>query len=97
MKILVRNLARSTSEADIKALFEPFGTVQYCKLVMDEASGASKGFAFVEMPKPGEAKAAIKTLNNLDLDGAKIRVKRAKAKSDEPAEDDGQAAQAAPE
>jgi len=81
MKILVRNLARLTSEETIKSKFEPFGNVQYCKLIMDETSGTSKGFAFVEMPKAGEAKAAIKSLNNIELDGARIRVKRAQKMS----------------
>jgi len=80
MKILVRNLARLTKEESLKALFTPFGAVQYCKIVMDEQSGMSKGFGFVEMPKAGEAKAAIKTLNNTELDGVTIRVKRAQAK-----------------
>jgi len=90
MKILVRNLSRLTSAEKLKELFTPFGAVQYCKLVMDEVSGASKGFAFVEMPKPGEAKAAIKTLNNMELDGVNIRVKRAQKKlptSDVPLKD----------
>jgi len=77
MKLLVRNLARSTSEADLTALFESFGTVQSCSLVLDSKSGGSKGFAFVEMPKAGEAKAAMKSLNNKAVDGKTIRVKKA--------------------
>jgi RNA recognition motif-containing protein len=48
--------------------------------VVDEKSGASKGFGFVEMPKPGEAKAAIKSLNNHALGDANIRVKKAEDK-----------------
>jgi RNA recognition motif-containing protein len=44
---------------------------------MDKATGESKGFAFVEMPKVGEAKVAIKTLNGSDVDGSIIRVKKA--------------------
>ena len=77
MKILVRNMARSTSEAELKALFESFGTVQSCSLVLDPKSGGSKGFAFIEMPKTGESKAAIKNLNGKDVDGQRIRVKKA--------------------
>ncbi|MDH5546185.1 MAG: RNA-binding protein [Gammaproteobacteria bacterium] len=77
MKLLVRNLSRSTTESEIKTMFEAFGTVQYCNLVMDKETGASKGFAFVEMPSPGEAKAATKNLNGKDVAGSKIRVKRA--------------------
>jgi len=81
MKILVRNLDRSTTEDELKALFEEFGLVQSCSLVLDQASGLSKGFAFVEMPKAGEAKAAIKNLNNKAVGSNKIRVKKAEDKS----------------
>lgn len=77
MKIIVRNLARATTEERLRGLFEPFGAIQYCNLVMDKEMGASKGFGFVEMPKPAHAKAAIKTLNNQNVDGVRIRVKRA--------------------
>ncbi len=77
MKILVRNLSRKTSEAEMLALFAEYGAVQYCKLVMDKATGESKGFGFVEMPRAGEAKAAIKSLNARDVGGNKIRVKKA--------------------
>jgi len=77
MKILVRNLSRETSEAQLLALFREYGDVQYCKLVLDKATGKSKGFGFVEMPRPGEARAAIKSLNYLDVDGNRIRVKKA--------------------
>lgn len=80
MKLLVRNLARSTSEAELKELFESYGSVQYCTLVMDPVSGGSKGFGFVEMPKGGEAKAAMKGLNNTMVNGSVLRVKKAEDK-----------------
>jgi len=84
MKLLVRNLARSTTETELKELFEAFGRVQSCNLVMDQKTGTSKGFGFVEMPKPGEAKAAMKNLNGSDLAGNKIRVKKAEDKPANP-------------
>jgi RNA recognition motif-containing protein len=80
MKLLIRNLNRTTSEEQMKALFDGFGTVQSCNLVMDKLTGGSKGFGFVEMPSNGEAKDAIKGLNNSELDGNKIRVKKAEDK-----------------
>jgi RNA recognition motif-containing protein len=80
MKLLIRNLNRSTSETQIKALFDGYGAVQSCNLVLDKLSGGSKGFGFVEMPSNGEAKDAIKGLNNSELDGNKIRVKKAEDK-----------------
>ncbi|RDX36397.1 RNA-binding protein [Kangiella sp. HD9-110m-PIT-SAG07] len=82
MKLLVRNLARTTTEEQVTSLFEEYGTVQWCKLVMDKTTGKSKGFGFVEMPKPGEAKVAVKHLNARDVDGNKIRVKKAEDKEE---------------
>ncbi|MCU7931936.1 MAG: RNA-binding protein [Candidatus Thiodiazotropha sp. (ex Codakia rugifera)] len=77
MKILLRNLTRDTTEAELHTLFKEYGNVQYCKIVMDKETGKSKGFGFVEMPRAGEAKAAIKGLNARDIGGNKIRVKKA--------------------
>jgi len=82
MKLIIRNLARSTTEEELKALFQEYGTVQSCDLVSDKTTGGSKGFAFVEMPKPGEAKAAMKNLNNMTVASNKIRVKRAENKTE---------------
>ena len=77
MKLLVRNLSRTTTEAEIKAMFEVHGRVQSCNLVIDKETGESKGFGFVEMPMVGDAKAAMKTLNGQEVGGSKIRVKKA--------------------
>jgi len=87
MKLLIRNLDRTTTEKELRALFIQYGRVQSCDLVLDKATGKSKGFAFVEMPKVGEAKVAIKKLNNMDVAGNKIRVKRAENKAVDKVED----------
>ena len=80
MKLLVRNLDRTSTQTELTNLFKVYGTVQSCSLVMDKESGASKGFGFVEMPNPGEAKAAMKNLNDSTLGNSKIRVKKAAPK-----------------
>ena len=82
MKLLIRNLDRSTTEAELRELFEGYGAVQSCNLIVDKATGSSKGFGFVEMPKPGDAKAAIKNLNGNHVAGKKIRVKKAETNQD---------------
>lgn len=87
MKLLVRNLPRSLTESELRALFEAYGTVQSCNLVMDKQSGLSKGFGFVEIPKPGEAKAAMKNLNGTYQGEYKIRVKKADPKPGEEGSD----------
>jgi RNA recognition motif-containing protein len=88
MKLLIRNISRTTSQDTLHALFAEFGAVQSCNLVLDKLSGKSKGFAFVEMPKPGEAKAAMMKLNDSELEGSKLRVKKAEQKLEEPPQKD---------
>lgn len=77
MRLLVRNMSRKTTESDLRDLFDSFGSVQSCVIVIDKETGGSKGFGFVDMPKPGDAKAAIFHLNGYELDGEHIRVKKA--------------------
>ena len=75
MKLLVRNLSRSTTEQEIRTLFTAHGTVTECDLVLDQVTGKSKGFAFVEMPNETEAKSAISTLHETRVAKNRIRVK----------------------
>ncbi len=77
MKLLLRNIDRTITEAQLLELFQVYGTVQYCTIVMDEKTGQSKGFGFVELPNPGHAKSAMKNLNGYLLGDSKIRVKKA--------------------
>ena len=86
MKILIRNLARDVSREQLQALFEAHGRVQSCTIVMDNVTGGSKGFGFANMPVPHEAKAAIRALNNLELHGSRLRVKKAEAPAQAAAE-----------
>ena len=80
MKLLIRNIARTTTEKELQSLFEPFGTIQSCDLVIDKETGDSKGFGFIEMPKQGDAKAAMKGINGKEIAGSKLRVKKAENK-----------------
>ncbi len=75
MKLLVRNLSRSTTEQEIRTLFSTHGSVTECDLVLDQKTGKSKGFAFVEMPNVKEAKSALSTLHETRVANNRIRVK----------------------
>lgn len=81
MKILVRNLDRSVTDAEVLELFKQYGKVESCVVVKDEATGKSKGFGFVEMTNPREGIKAIKGLNTLRVKGVGIRVKAADDKA----------------
>ncbi len=75
MKLLVRNLSRSTTEQELRILFSTHGTVTECSLVLDQVTAKSKGFGFVVMPDEAEAKTALSTLHETRVAKNKIRVK----------------------
>jgi len=75
MSILIRNLSRTTTEAELKALFAPFGEVASCCLVLDKNTGQSKGFGFVDMLNRADVDSAVAALNATKVAGSKIRVK----------------------
>ncbi|KJY80879.1 RNA recognition motif domain-containing protein [Vibrio nigripulchritudo] len=79
MKLLVRNLARTTTEHEVRVLFSAHGTVTLCDLVLDQETGQSKGFAFLEIPDENEAKTALNSLNLTKVAKSKIRVKLAQS------------------
>ncbi|MEI6386075.1 MAG: RNA-binding protein [Spirochaetota bacterium] len=76
-KIYVGNLSFSSNEDSLRRLFQSHGTVASAKIITDRDSGASKGFAFVEMGTDDEARAAISACNGIDLDGRQIKVNEA--------------------
>ncbi len=77
MNIFVARLNYDTRESELQDTFEEFGEVSSAKIIMDKFTGRSKGFGFVEMPNDEEAQAAINELNESELDGRNIVVKKA--------------------
>ena len=78
MNIFVGNLAFSTSDHDIRQLFEPYGAVDTINIITDKYTGNSRGFGFVEMPDSTAAKAAIQGLQGKALGGRTLNVNEAK-------------------
>ncbi|MGA2916555.1 MAG: RNA-binding protein [Sedimentisphaerales bacterium] len=77
MNIYVGNLARETTEEQLKQTFEPFGQIGTVSIIKDKFSGESRGFGFVEMPSKEEAQAAIEALNGKDVGGRTLKVNEA--------------------
>jgi RNA recognition motif-containing protein len=77
MNIFVAKLNFDTQENDLLAAFEEFGAVDSAKIIMDKFTGKSKGFGFVEMPNDEEGQNAINELNDSEVDGRTIVVKKA--------------------
>lgn len=81
-KIFVGNFSFSTTEADLRSLFEPYGNIESATLVTDRDTGRSRGFAFIEMTNNAEAEAAITALNGSDFGGRPLTVNEARPKAD---------------
>src|SRR5580692_3190636 len=82
--LYVGNLPHSTTEAELRNLFEAHGAVEKITLVTDRDTGRSRGFGFVEMTNASEADKAIAALNGTDLGGRTLTINEAKPKSDRP-------------
>lgn len=82
MNIYVSNLGFNVKDEDLKGLFTQHGEVSSAKVIMDNFSGQSRGFAFVEMPNDEEGQKAIDQLNNTELSSRTISVQVARPKED---------------
>lgn len=81
-RVYVGNLPFSTTEEQLRALFEEGGRrVSGVKLITDRFTGRSRGFAFVEMETEDDAKAVISTLSGRDLGGRPLTVSEARERS----------------
>jgi RNA recognition motif-containing protein len=63
MRIYVGNLSYAVTSDDLRAIFEPFGTVEYAEVQLKTRTGQSRGFGLVDMPNDAEAEVAIAKLN----------------------------------
>jgi len=77
-KLYVGNLGYDVNDADLQQLFGQYGSVGSASVIMDRATGRSKGFGFVEMSSDEEAQAAIAALNGRDHSGRALTVNEAK-------------------
>jgi len=82
--LYVGNLPHSTTESELRNLFEAHGAVDKVSMVTDRDTGRSRGFAFVEMTDASAADKAIAALNGTDLGGRTLTINEAKPKTDRP-------------
>ena len=81
-KLFVGNIPHSTTEAELRTLFEPHGAIEQVSIVTDRDTGRSRGFAFVEMTDSAEAEKPIAALNGKELGGRALNINEARPKTD---------------
>ena len=80
--LFVGNMSFQTTESDLRALFEPFGTITRVHAAMDRETGRARGFAFVEMANDDEAAKAIAALDGKEVGGRNLKVNEARPKTE---------------
>jgi RNA recognition motif-containing protein len=84
MNIYVGNLPYSVRDEELRATFEPYGTVVSAEVIFDKRTRRSRGYGFVEMAQGAEARRAIEALNGTELHGRELRVDASQPKSEKP-------------
>jgi len=78
--VYVANLPWGTTESDVVRLFSPYGDVHQATLINDRRTGRSKGFGFVDMPRPA-ARSAVDGLHGTKMGGRDLTVRLAKPRT----------------
>ena len=78
-RIFVGNLSRSATERELRSLFAAHGRVASVQIKTEQASGHSRGFAFVAMPLTEDAEEAIARLAGVMFKGQPLTVNEARS------------------
>ena len=81
-KLYVGNLSFKTNDDALRAHFGQFGNVTDVYIAMDKMTGRPRGFAFVTMGTPEEAKVAAEKTNGVDFEGRPLTVNEARPKEE---------------
>jgi RNA recognition motif-containing protein len=81
-KLFVGNLPYTTTNEELGEFFAQYGEVLSAAVIMDRATGRSKGFGFVEMTNDEEADAAIAQGDAAEFEGRKLTVSEARPKTE---------------
>lgn len=81
-KLYVGNLSFETLEIELEELFAQAGTVTEAALMQDRMTGRSRGFAFVTMSTPDEAKKAVEMFHGKQVGGRALTVNEARPREE---------------
>ncbi|KAF5729226.1 cold-inducible RNA-binding protein B-like [Tripterygium wilfordii] len=77
-RIMIKNLSYSTTEGTLQSEFSNFGQIAEVKLVKDEATKKSKGYAFIQYTCQDDAILALENMDQEEFDGRMLHIEIAK-------------------
>jgi len=78
-RLYIGNLPHLTADQELQAWIESRGfKVESVQVIKDLDTGASRGFAFVELPEVLDAQEAVSALNGERMEGHSLRVSEAR-------------------
>ncbi|GAB5535029.1 MAG: hypothetical protein Rubg2KO_12780 [Rubricoccaceae bacterium] len=80
--IYCANLPYSTTDAELREMFEAYGSVESATVIKDRETGRSRGFGFVEMTNDSEADQAIENLNGHEMGGRPLTINEARPRGE---------------
>jgi RNA recognition motif-containing protein len=78
-ELYVGSLPLDADEAEVAALFAPYGPVSDLELIRDQGTGQSRGFGFFKLPVE-HVQEAVDFVDGMDLRGHRVRVNIARDK-----------------
>lgn len=79
-KLYIGNLGYEVTDKELSELFAQAGTCESAAVIMDRATGRSRGFGFVEMASNAEAQKAIQQFDGQEFMGRQLKVNEAVAR-----------------
>jgi RNA recognition motif-containing protein len=80
----ISGLPKHFDKFDLQRLFNPFGWVDYTKILIDPITGLSRGKGIVEMKKDEDAQKAMAALQGKVLGANPLTIKEAKERPPRP-------------
>ncbi|KAL1954504.1 hypothetical protein VTO42DRAFT_1115 [Malbranchea cinnamomea] len=76
--LFVTGIHPRLTESDVARLFEKYGEVQSCSIMVDPHTKESRGFGFVNMQTPEQAEAAKEGLQGEVIEGRTLSIEKAR-------------------
>ncbi|GGA94874.1 RNA recognition motif domain-containing protein [Puia dinghuensis] len=80
MRMTISGLPKHFDKFDLQRLFNPFGWVDYTRILIDPITGLSRGKGIVEMKQEEDAKKAMAALQGRMLGPNPLNIKETKDK-----------------